>query len=88
MPLYEYSDPDTGVTVELKRRIEDRDRPIVLTRTSTIPARIGIHGLGPTQEQQFNSDILRGYYTAEQREGTRLDTGEFTKEQIKQAWSE
>lgn len=87
MPLYEYSDPDTGVTVELRRRVEDRDQPIILRRTKSVPDRIGICGFGPTQEQQFHNDILKGWYACEQKEGSKLSTGEFTKAQIKEAWT-
>ena len=88
MPLYEYSDPETGIRIELRRHVEDRDKPIVLRRERNIPDRLSIHGLGPTQEQQFDADILRGWYACEQQQGSRLQTGEFTKEQIKKAWSE
>lgn len=88
MPLYEYSDPDTGITVELKRRVEDRDQPIILRRTKSVPDRVGICGASPTQEQQFHNDILNGWYANEQKHGSRLNTGEFTKEQIKKAWTD
>jgi hypothetical protein len=88
MPLYEYSDPETGITVELTRRVEDRNRPIVLRRMKSVPDRVCLFGLGPTQEQQFNADILNGWYRNEEKAGSRLLTGEFTKDQIKKAWSE
>ena len=87
MPLYEYSDPETGVRIELRRNVEDRNKPIVLNRTKNIPDNLSIHGLGPTPSQVFNQDILNGWYAQEQKQGTRLQTGEFTKEQIKQAWT-
>jgi hypothetical protein len=86
MPLYEYSDPETGVRIELQRKVEDRNKDIVLKRTKSVPERVTIHGLGPTPSQEFNADILNGWY-AEQQYGTRLQTGEFTKEEIKKAWT-
>ena len=87
MPLYEYSDPETGVRIELRRNVEDRNKPIVLNRTKNIPDNLSIHGLGPTQSQEFNKSVLDGWYRNEEKHGTRLQTGEFTKEQIKQAWT-
>jgi hypothetical protein len=65
-----------------------RNQPIVLWRSKWIPDKVSIHGIGPTQEQQFNADIMKGWYAAEQKEGSRFNGGEFTKEQIKKAWSE
>jgi len=88
MPLYEYSDSETGVRIELRRTVEDRDKPIVLKREKTIPDRLSICGLGPTPEQAFSADILNGWYAREQQQGSKMDTGEFTKDQIKKAWSE
>jgi hypothetical protein len=88
MPLYEYSDPDTGISIEIRRRVEDRNRPIVLNRTKNIPESIAIYGLGPTQDQQFNADILNGWYAREQEQGSRFNGGGFTKEQIKKVWTD
>ena len=87
MPLYEYSDPETGVRIELRRAVEDRNKPIVLTRIKTVPDKVSIHGFALTPDQAFNGDILKGWYRQEEKHGTRLLTGEFTKEQIKQAWT-
>jgi hypothetical protein len=87
VPLYEYYDPETGVRVEIRRKVEDRNKPIVLTRPKTVPDNLSIHGLGPTPDQAFNNSILNGWYAREQKDGTNLLTGEFTKEQIKQAWT-
>ena len=88
MPLYEYNDADTGVRIEINRKVEDRNKPIVLMRTKTVPDNLTIYGLGPTPDQAFNNSVMEGWYAAEQREGSRLNTAEFTKQQIKEAWSE
>ena len=43
MPLYEYSDPETGVRIEINRKVDDRNKPIVLMREKTLVMRIGDH---------------------------------------------
>jgi hypothetical protein len=88
MPLYEYSDPETGVRIEIQRKVDDRNKPIVLVRSKTVPDRIAIYGTGPTPDQEFNKSILDGWYAREQEQGSRFNGGEFTKEQIKAAWSD
>lgn len=88
MPLYAYTDEETGVTIELNRKVEDRDKPIVLVRASKVPDRITIHGLEPSPEQDFDTKILKAYYRKEEKEGSRFNGGEFTKSQIKKAWTQ
>lgn len=87
MPLYEYSDPETGIRIEISRKVEDRNKDIVLKRTKTVPDRISIYGLDPTPSQQHDKEVLAGWYRQEQLQGSKLNTAEFTKEQIKQAWT-
>ena len=87
MPLYEYYDPETNVRVELRRSVDDRNKDIVLKRVTDVPERLHVHVHGQTASQQFDADILRGYYQKEQRDGSRFQSS-FTKEQIKDAWKE
>ena len=87
MPMYEYADPETGVRVELRRTVEDRNKDIILKRVGSVPQRLSIHGLGPSESQQFDADILRSYYHKEEREGSRFQAAH-TKQQIRDAWSE
>jgi hypothetical protein len=86
MPLYEYHDPHTGVSVELRRPVEERDTPIVLTRKSNIPQRVAIVGMGPTEEQTFDANIRRAYYKKEEKEGSRFRSG-YSKKTLAKAWS-
>ena len=86
MPLYEYSDPETGVTVELRRPVEERDAPIVLRRSTTVPKRVSIHGMDPSPEDDFDNGIVKALYRKEQNEGSRFQCGEFSKKTLKSAW--
>ena len=87
MPIYEYGDPETGVTVELRRAVEDRNRPIVLTRTATVPDRVSIYGFEPSPEEDFDSKIVKALYRKEQERGTDFrGCGEFNKSALKKAW--
>lgn len=86
MPLYEYSDPETGVRIEIRRPVDDRNKPIVLNREKTVPDRVSIHGLEPSVEEDFDARILKGYLRKEEREGSRFNGGGFTKAQIAKAW--
>lgn len=88
MPIYEYSDAETGVVVELQRPVSDRNKPVILTRTKNIPDRISIHGLEPSDGDKQDDKILKAWYKREQREGSRFDGKGFTKNQIKRAWTD
>jgi hypothetical protein len=88
MPLYEYADPETGVRVELRRPVDDRNKPIVLARVKTVPDRVGILGFEPTESESFDTGIVKALYRKEEREGSRFKCGEFSKAQLKKAWME
>jgi hypothetical protein len=88
MPLYEYADPETGVRVELRRPVDDRNKPIVLNREKTIPDRVTIHGLEPTESESFDSGIVKALHRKEEREGSRFKCGEFSKDTLKKVWME
>lgn len=86
MPIYAYEDAETGVKVELRRPVEDRDKPIVLTRAKTVPDRVAVMGIGPNESEEFSRRMLRQYHRKEERQGSRFSSG-FSKKEIKQAWS-
>ena len=87
MPIYEYSDQATGVRVELWRPVDNRNDPIVLTRDKTVPDRISIHGLEPSAEQTFDSNIIQALYKKEQKHGTDFRGCEqFSKKKLKEVW--
>lgn len=75
MPLYEYSDDETNVKIELRRPVEDRNKEIVLKRTKNIPDRLIVFGSQPSEADKFDHNILKGYYRKEEREGSRFRSG-------------
>ena len=87
MPLYEYSDPCTGVKVELRRTVEDRNKEIVLKRTRRVPDRLLVFGSHPTEEQSFDQKILKGYYRKEEKEGSRFKSG-YSKKTLAKVFAE
>jgi hypothetical protein len=88
MPIYEYHDDVTGLTIDLRRPVADRDKPIVLTRASNVPDRISIYGFDGTAEQIYDAGIVKALHRKEEQEGSRFRCGEFTKTQLKKAWME
>lgn len=86
MPLYTYEDPETGVKLDLRRPVEDRNKPIILKRIQDIPDRVGVIVPGATQEGSFNQRMIQSHYQKEQVEGSRFKSS-YTKEQIKKAWT-
>jgi hypothetical protein len=87
-PLYEYSDPGTGVKVELRRPVDDRNKPIVLIRDKTVPDRVTVHGLEPSESESFDTGIVKALHRKEEREGSRFKCAEFSKAQLKKVWME
>lgn len=88
MPIYEYSDPETGVRVEIRRPVEARNKPIILSRTKTVPDRISIHGFESSEEEQYDAGIVKALYRKEEREGSRFRCEEFSKKKLKEVWLE
>ena len=86
MPLYEYHDPETGVNVELRRPVEDRDKAIVLKRANTVPRRVAIIGVAPTQEESFDANIKKAYHKKEEKEGSRFRSV-YDKKTLAKAWA-
>lgn len=86
MPLYEFHNEELGMKILLQRKVEDRDKPLNFTRI-TVPSTIVIHGFEPTEAQDFDSTILKKLHRKEEREGSRFQCGEFSKTQIKEAWT-
>jgi hypothetical protein len=86
MPFYEFYNEELGMRLLVRRKVEERDAPLVFTR-DTIPATITIYGFEPTGAEAFDESILKKLYRREEREGSRFRCGEFTKEQLKDAWT-
>jgi hypothetical protein len=87
MPIYTYEDQEAGIKIDLRRPVEDRNKPIVLKRMKDIPDRVGVMVRGGhTEDTSFNSRILKSHYKQEQEQGSRFRST-YTKNQIKEAWS-
>ena len=86
MPIYEFYNQETGVSLNVHRRVEDRDKPLAFVRNQ-IPATISIHGFEPSEAEAFDASILKQFHRREEKEGSRFQCGEFTKRQIKEAWT-
>ena len=43
VPIYQYQVPELGINIELRRKVEDRDKPLSVERV-LIPERIGLAG--------------------------------------------
>jgi hypothetical protein len=88
VPLYSYKDEATGVRVELRRPVEERNNPIVLIRESSVPDRVTIYGFEPTEAEVYDAGIVKALYRKEEKEGSRFRCAEFSKAQLKKAWME
>ena len=86
MPLYEFYNEETGMRLLIPRKVEDRNEPLAFTRI-TVPSTITIHGFEPTPAEDFDNSILKKLHRKEERDGSRFQCGEFTKQQIKDAWT-
>ena len=94
MPLYEYVNPTTGELIELRRAVEDRNKPILIDgvawpRFGRIPKRLAIILPGPTAEEHFNTEVRKGYYDREQALGSYFNyTGRngLSKKQLAELW--
>ena len=94
MPLYEYVNPVTGETIELRRAVEDRNKPVLKDgiawpRFGRVPKRLAVILPGPTPEEKFKTEVLRGYYDREQKLGSRFHYNGrdgLTKKQIAEIW--
>jgi hypothetical protein len=86
MPLYEFHNEEFGANIAVPRKVEDRDKPLVFTRV-TVPSTIVIHGFEPSEAEAFDTTILKQFHRKEEKEGSRFQCGEFSKRQIKDAWT-
>ena len=87
MPIYEFYNAEMDQRVMVQRKVEDRDKPLEFHRI-TVPSTISIHGFEPSEAETFDNQILRKLYQKEEKEGSRFACGEFTKKQIKDAWTD
>lgn len=86
MPAYDYIDEETGLTITVRRPVADRNKPIVLRRSKTIPDRVGVIIAGSnTTESDFDKKIMRGYHRQECERGSSFRSGH-SAETIKKTW--
>lgn len=94
MPLYEYVNPMTGETIELRRAVAERNKPVLKDgiawpRFGCVPKRIAVLLPGPSPEDKFKTEVLRGYYDREQELGSNFNyTGRcgLNKKQLAELW--
>ena len=86
MPLYEFYNQETRTRILVQRKVEERNKPLSFIRI-TVPSTISIHGFEPTPAEDFDESILKKFHRKEEQEGSRFQCGEFTKQQIKDAWT-
>lgn len=86
MPFYEFYNEETGLRIMVQRPVEERNQPLPFIR-QTVPSTITIHGFEPTGAEAFDATILKKLHRKEEREGSRFRCGEFSKQQLKDAWS-
>ena len=92
MPIYEYHNPQTDVTIDLHRSVEDRNKPVTIdgllfVRRTTVPSKVAIHGLGPSEEEAFDANVRRAYYKKEIKEGTHFRSG-YSKKKLAETWKQ
>jgi len=86
MPFYEFYNAETDTRLMVPRRVDDRDKPLEFHRI-TVPSTIGIHGFEPSDAEAFDDTILKKFHRKEEQLGSRFQCGEYTKQQIKDAWT-
>lgn len=84
MPLYEYTNEEHGLAIDLPFAVADRPDEIVLKR-KTVPSRVSVRGFVSAPTSGAADQVLAGYQALE--DTGRLGTSEFSADQIKRAWS-
>ena len=85
MPVYHYFDEETGLRIDVRRKVEDRNKPITLKRDGSVPNRVGVIIPGATEAGDFNRTMRKAYHRKEEREGSRFRS-EHSKSKIQRAW--
>ena len=84
MPLYVYEN-DRGDRVEELRMSMDKDRCPEGYRRVSVPQQIAFTGSAPNPAN-MRDGVLKGYYDQECKQGSAWKS-DFSKKQIKKAWS-
>lgn len=84
MPIYEY-ETESGDVVTRLVPVDQRDSQSGLRR-KTVPSTLRVLCGEPTPDQLQARNVLKGYHNLECKEGSRFRSS-FTKQQIKEAWS-
>jgi hypothetical protein len=89
MPTYEYESSEPRLRVICMRPVEDRDKPILLTRVQ-VPTGISLANTdtGRSKAPSLEKDIRAGYAKLEDKEGSRYrdSGGLFSKDEVRKAW--
>lgn len=85
MPMYEYTDEDTGMVIHARRTVEDRNKPLVFKRSKRVPDRVGVLVPGASPDSSFNATMRRAYHRKEEKEGSRFRSTH-SKKTISRAW--
>ena len=85
MPTYTYADPGTGLEIDVRRPVADRDKPIVLHRTGKVPKSVGVRVAGAAPADPLREQIRRGYRRLEEKHGSRFRS-EHGAAIIKETW--
>lgn len=91
MPLYKYRDTVTGETVEMVRRVSERDNVPPNYIRIPIPERIGILGTSssPLDPHTAEAQVPKAYRQLEEKHGNRefLKESGFSTEEVKRVWN-
>ena len=91
MPTYEYESQEPRIHLCCMRPVEDRDKPIILTRI-LVPTGISLANTdtGRAKAPSLEKDILAGYAKLEDQQGSRYrETGDlFSKDEVTKAWQD
>lgn len=85
MPLYEFTNDEHGIAVDLPFPVEGRPDEIVLKRR-TVPSRVSVKAFASAPTDNPADRVLSGYKALE--DSGRLGFSEFTPDQIKRAWAQ
>lgn len=85
MPVYVYQD-GKGNRVELVKPVNERDNAPGGFKRITVPDRVFVPA-GALPPTDMRSNIMKGYYKQECREGSRFKSS-YTPKQIKAAWED
>lgn len=85
MPLYEFTNDEHGIAVDVPFAVADRPDEIVLRRR-TVPSRVSVRGITGAPTPDAADQVLNGYKALES--AGKLGRGEFSADTIKRVWAQ